>query len=135
MLFKNSWKLSINLFDLKISLQGMTRGSFNKHILQSHRFQYNTDIRHEPCLDTLNLTLQASMYMMLSLLHKHYLCLASRLIEHNIVHDLPVYLICPSVLSLVGEPLLCYTCGSSNRILIDYKWVRDLTVPMHLGLN
>ena len=48
MLVKNSWKLSINLFDLKISLQGMTRRQFNKHKLQSHRFQYNTDIRHEP---------------------------------------------------------------------------------------
>jgi len=77
MLVKNSWKLSINLFDLKISLQGMTYGLFNKHILQRYRFQYNTDMRHEPGLDTLNLTLQASMYTVLNLLPKHYLRLAS----------------------------------------------------------
>ena len=82
MLVKNSWKLSINLFDLKISLQGMTRGYFNKHKLQRHRFQYNTDIRHEPGLHTLNLTLQAGMHTALSLLPKHYLRLASWIKEH-----------------------------------------------------
>ena len=63
---------------------------FNKHKLQSRRFQYNTDIRHKPSLDTLNLTLQASMYMTLSLLPKHYLCLASWLRERNMYADPPV---------------------------------------------
>jgi hypothetical protein len=95
----------------------MICGTFNKQILQRHRFQYNTDIRHESGLDTLNLTLQGSMYMVLSLLPKHYLCLASWIREHNIVHDLPVYLIYPNVLSLVGEPLLGFRCGSSNHMI------------------
>jgi hypothetical protein len=81
------------------------------------------------------MSLQASIYTVLSLLPKHYLHLASWIRERHIVHDRPAYLICPKVLSLVGEPLLGYRCGSSNHILIDYEWVQDLMVPMHLGLN
>ena len=42
------------------------------------------------------------------------------------VHDLPLYLICPDVLSLVGELLSGYGCGSSNRMkssLLSYLFM------------
>jgi len=46
----------------------------------------------------------------------HVIKFKDNFMEQKVTHDHPLYLVCPYVLSLVGERLSGEGCGSSNHI-------------------